>query len=612
MNTFRFLVLGLATTTTIAAPGARAQVACADLAAAPLAAPADPSAARAFEVWDRLASVAGSLTGLTAELRVLAPGARKRDGQPFPPNAVTCPERGQVVIYLTDTLLELVLGRERYPVDFLAFVLGHELGHRINDLDPAGKPLVPPRGPVAAAFTGGGLPADREILADLRGAYFAATAGYSVRRLTCDDCLNHYLKAEARLAPETRLARKAALAGVLRDFEAWETVYQAAAALAFWGHGDEARRLLAWADAETRRLAVPIPELDVLHALVLTMKAAEHAPWLAETRVPAAALAHLRCTPIYPAHSALSERLDAGAPEGGTRGAAETEAARRDLLQARRLLKDAETMGAGGLVVATAQACVSLYLGQTKEAARELARARKLAGKTPPPALVEALAHDEALLALVGLVIGAPIAPGDQAGWRTFTRSMTAAKGALDASPAIAALVKALDKAGPGVVPPAPGPSARASCPAPDDRGRAAPRLPDLPRAPAGGGCPCGWVGSGELRGERASPDAPPVVTLCVPAGWGQGQRWLDLRLPANSTEPEPLALGMLMIDGVEPGLAALGRWERACEALQHRGTSDAGDAMLATQCPALGLPNGLLVTGDACRVDRAIILDLE
>ncbi|MFO0750061.1 MAG: hypothetical protein U1F43_30985 [Myxococcota bacterium] len=604
----------LALHATFAAPAARAMVSCADLAKAPLAPADDAAAARATEVWRGVARVTTALTGLGAELRVLAPGARAGDGQPFPPNAVTCAEKTGVVIYLTDTLIDLVFSDQRYPVDFLAFVLGHELGHRMNDLDAAGKPLDKPRGATSAP----GQPApDRESLADMRGAYLATAAGFSTRRLTCEDCLNHYLNAEARLPPETRLARKASLTGLLGDFETWESLYDAGVALAFWGFGAEAKRVLAWAESETKRLSVPVPELQVLHALVLMMGAAENAPWLSGTKVPPEAVAHLRCTPIYPAHSTLWEDI---APGQAARGDGDTEAARQDLLQARRLLKTAEELGAGELITASAGACVSTYLGQTREAEKDLERARKLLPKKGAAGwsaeLEQAIAGNEAFAELVSVVKGKLIEADDAAGWKAFTAALEKSKAALEQSPDIGRLARALVKAGPRGVPPADGAKRdAAACPAPSAPLDASDVLPTMPRAPAaGGGCPCGWVPSGQLVGATASPDAPAAVTLCVPAGWGSGQRWMAIHLPAAGQAPA-VDLDMLLVDRVPDRLASVGAWTKSCDALERRGMSDRGEAVFAAQCPKLGLENGVIFgggagSGGACSVARAVLLE--
>ncbi len=113
---------------------------CGTLEGAPRLGADDPGAAFVLKVWRDVAPPVEALTGRETALVVLGPEARHK-GRPLPPAAHICPGAPPTV-YVPHTLVAKVTGEGAvYGDDFLAFVLGHELGHRVNDFSADGCQL---------------------------------------------------------------------------------------------------------------------------------------------------------------------------------------------------------------------------------------------------------------------------------------------------------------------------------------------------------------------------------------------------------------------------------------------------------------------------------------
>ncbi|TNF35796.1 MAG: hypothetical protein EP329_05860, partial [Deltaproteobacteria bacterium] len=361
---------------------------CGQFEAAPKLTADDPMAQRVLAVWRRVAPAVEALSGRQSSIAVLAPDARMANGKAFPPTAYICPGAPPTV-YVPNTLVAKVFGPDAsYPEDFMGFVLGHELGHRINDFTPDGCQL--------GAFERPGRGIREESLADFRGAFFAAIGGYSTRSLARDATVSDFLKQEFQVREPTVKDRAGALKNALDEFDAYEGLYDAAVALTFAGELDTAKRLLGWADELIDGRGVPLPELKVVRALALMMGAAADAPWqdgLAATSLP---ISHLRCQAVLPAHTALWEE-----PGGGVvRGPDEArERARRDLELAKRLLEKAGELGASKLVTDSGLACAAFYLGDVGDAQRYARRAERRLTPRSPQAVRDALAANASLIA---------------------------------------------------------------------------------------------------------------------------------------------------------------------------------------------------------------------
>ncbi len=363
---------------------------CADLAAAQRIDAPDVQA-----VFDRVEAPVRAMTGRTTRLAVLA-AAR------FGPTARICPGAPPTV-YVTHALVDRVAGGH-YPKALLAFVFGHELGHRIDDLTVEGA-LIPRKG-------------SREALADLRAAFFMTTAGFSARSLASRDVVDAFLRIEGRVSARARSKRRGALLKALAGFDGWEARYQTAIMLSFGLDESRGVRMLDALDKEARVGRVPLPELTVARALMRIKSAASAAPWLAPARLPLDA-SRLRCRPLFPAHTTLSDeprKVGVRAPTP-----ARVAAATRALKEARSLLKEAARRGGDPFVIAAASACAAFYLGDSGEARVAQAAARRHVPATASAGAVAALAHNAALIQFQVFLAANPIPSRDGAdvarGW---------------------------------------------------------------------------------------------------------------------------------------------------------------------------------------------------
>ena len=360
---------------------------CQVLDSAPRANPSDAAVVQTIRVFDRLDKPFAALSGRDTGLVVLAESARIGSGpnaKPIPPAAYICPGAPPVV-YVPWTLVSLVFEKKKYPEDFMAFVIGHELGHRANDFDLEGCQL--------AAFQRPGKGVHEEELADKRSAFFTAVAGYSTRAVANQELVGKFLEQEYNIRKFTVEKRKQALLTALKHMDALENLYQVSLAVAFSGDTAAANRLLSWADELVRGRGVPLPELVMVRALALMMHAAPSAPWLAKAKLPVDA-SHLRCAPIFPSHSALAPKAEAGAE---VRAAADVrKAALKALKRAEKLIDEAADLGAPPLTVASARSCLAFYMGDPTTANEHHSNALKLAKKAPKP-VIAALKSNGAL-----------------------------------------------------------------------------------------------------------------------------------------------------------------------------------------------------------------------
>ena len=326
------------------------------------------------------------MSGRRTRLAVLDSGARMGDGTDFPPVARLC--QGQPpVVYVPYSLVDRVYGtRASYPPDFLAFVIGHELAHRLSDQSAVGCRL--PRSKRVARG------AEAEQLADFRAAFFATVAGFSAQTLAKEAIVAAFLAAELALGRQAIAPRTRALQSALRDFDRYEALYQASLSLAAAGELEAAASTIERVSKLVRERGVPLPELEVVRAITLTMMAAPDAPWSQRhADLSAAAGARLRCTPVFPTHSALWE--DGQAAKAGRPAAEALELLRR----AGRALDMATRLGGEPLVIATTRACVALYRDDLDAAARWQGRAARLLRSGAPGVVRDAVASNAALLA---------------------------------------------------------------------------------------------------------------------------------------------------------------------------------------------------------------------
>ena len=578
--------------------------------AQPEAPPDDPLSALAAGVWSHVYGVYFAATGRSTEFHVLGPEANLADGKPFPPHAFICsapPTQGSTApgipkLFVTWPLVELADRDKLYDVDFLALVIGHELGHRSGDFDWEGR-LTTKQGSTAI-----------EARADLRGAFFAAAGGYSTRRVACDAALDLFLNIEAGVSASARAERKAKLAEALAAFDVYESLYDAASAWVFWD-STEAEKLLAWIDEHLTKQATPIPEFKILLAQALMTNAIDDGPWASRAR-PTDLIPSSPCVPIFAEHTAFWDQVadPIAKPGDPSRDAAEK------LQRAAKLLQQAEAEGASALVTSGTLACVHAYLGDTKAAKRQLDRATGLVPATASAALGHAIAADRAFVAWLDWMDQNPAPPesakpADRAGWG---KRLQSAKAAFAANATITAWIGRLR--GFPNHPPAPANASVVEVGAPVcEKSKAVggmTRVPPMPPIPRSGGCPCGWTELHFLPDHGEKAPAGSGVRTCVPAGWAVGMRYVELGLlfwyPAKLSM-ETFSRRLMSIDRPDGALANLQTWRERCgqAGLAFRSVSERGVRLYAGNCPALGA-SAVVIAADQCRVVRATMFPTQ
>jgi hypothetical protein len=559
-----------------------------------------PEVQRALTVWRRLAAPFEAMTGRTTGVVVLASEAGFEEGdkvRPYPPTGHICPGAPPVV-YVTWPLIDLLYKQSKYPESFLAFVLGHELGHRFNDLDASGSLLGADQRP--------GKGRSEESLADKRAAFFATLAGYPMQPLAREEVVATFLSTEIGLRRGVVDERKAALLDALSSFDAYEGLYEVALTLAFSSEYDAAERLLERADELIAADGVPLPELKALRAIMLIQHAAPLAPWNEEL-VAKIDVDALRCDPVFPMHTALRE--DAG--DGSLRGAADAEARKKaaDRLKlAGKLLDDAERFGVSPLILHSARTCAAFYAGDMKEAASEAELTRKLLTQDTPAKVRDAIAANDAVMALGKTLLAEP-PPVSSATKEAKAWGKKMGKGLKDKRYAASAnALKTLRMLSSYPRPPAPEPPAKgasgasAQCKGAPAKGEhEAMSMPPTPEPAALGVCPAGWTALHTLPGAKQAAEAGTRlgVTTCAPAQQivdGPRHRLILIDLPGSMSPALPaLHIKVLHQDMTRPGAVSALAWSCGCNLMQRQGTSATGDEVALSVCPARGLPLGVV-----------------
>ncbi len=598
------LMLTLLSLTALSAPASAHTNLCDQLAAAPKADMKAPEVKRALEVWRRVLTPFEAMQQRQTALVILDAKARAGEGDDAPafkPTGHICPG-APPVIYVTWPLIELVYTHKRYPEDFLAFVLGHELGHRVNDLSGRGDSILG-----VAERPGQGR--HEESLADKRAAFYATLGDYSMRALAREDIVATFLDQEVQVRRYAIEERKQALLETLHRFDAYEQLYQASIALAMGAEGESAERLIAHVDELITGQSAPLPELRLVHALVLLNNAAPDAPWTAHFGdLPP--LRALRCGAVFPSSSALAETPPV---QGAVRGALdEQERAARAIARldrAERLLQDAQDFGADRMAIHSARACLALYRGEADKVYGELELTNKSASRAVPEGVTKTLSANRALASMLNALKKSP-PPSDMSKRRAWHKQLekTLKKPAKD-NPQLSAALTAVGALARGeVVARAPNP--HASCSARPEAARPTP----MPQADGPlGACPAGWTLT------HSSPEVDPAhptahgITLCASgAQVGAGKLLVRVNLPgAMSPALPPLAMTLLLEDTPPQAPLPLKAWACGCPLVEARGVSDRGESMTQAVCPAVSQETLLFQEG-AGGVRRVITIREE
>lgn len=588
----------------------RAFAGCKDFQGAPQANLEDPQVKRVVEVWRGVFSPFYGMTGRDTGLIVLAADATHagKDGpELFRPTAHICPGAPPVV-YVTWPLVELVFGKGKekgsYPEAFLAFVLAHELGHRINDLDAEGGLLG--KAERASAGTGFGV----EEMADKRAAFLAAAAGYSMRTLAREEIVKSFLTVELGLRAWTADTRDQMLLSTLRSFDAYEGLYDVAVAMTMSGEREVAIRLLARADELIAGDGVPLPEVKILRAIALMNAAAPHAPW--REGLAGLTARDLRCAPVFATHTALWEESQEGAVRSGIDQNELIARAKARLELAGRLIDEAKPYGVSPLIIESATGCLALYNGDVKGAKVAFDAAKKEAGKKPPKALSEAFSHNLALAELVAFVVKNPAPPvSERSAAKKWGKSLGKLGKKVKGNAEVAAVVKRLTAYPSQKLPapdaPKPGPMCT------EDPGPIpAPEVPTSPTQDLGQ-CAEGFAFSHSLP-QVGKTESKMGITTCtreVEGRAGAKDRYIRVRLP-GAMEPalDPIDL-VIMIRDFAPGSRPT-RTQVACQCpnVVPEGVSDTGERAEVLVCPARGMITGVMMSTEDEQVTRLIVYE--
>lgn len=594
-------------------PSAAMAMDCDAFSTAPRAKRDDAKVKRAVAVWNKLQAPFAALTGRSTSLAILARGAGEADEESgeqvaFKPTAHICPGAPPTV-YVTWPMLELVYGEApAYPESFLAFALGHELGHRINDLDQEGSLL----GDAQRANYGTGY--GTEEMADKRAAFFAASAGFSMHPLAAQKTVSTFLTQEHELRPWRVEMREQMLLGTLSSFDAYESLYQLAIAASLAGDDALGSRLLERADELIEGEGVPLPEIKALRAISLIESAAPHAPWRASlSHVP---LPELRCQAFFPSHSALQKPPARGELRGDAQDEALEEAKRR-LQLADKLLTQAETYHVAPLTLQSARACLALYRGEVAAAKEHLRATGELLGKKSPATLLSARRANEALAALILFVAEHPAPlPSDAKKAATWASSLKKLVKKVkrdndEVSDALAILTKypklpAAERS----ATPTPLPACSIS-PAP---AHPLATLPELPKEAKLGTCPEGWRLLHTLPGQ--SKDAQQMgVTTCAPKeapASGPRVRLVHVHLPSTTAPPQDeIDQIYLFQDAISSeDMPTPQELTCGCNMLKAQGISDMGERAELLVCPSRQVRQALLVSDAAGHLVRLVRIE--
>lgn len=349
--------------------------------------PDEPRVKQAQQIWDRVQGVVESLTQRRTQVRFLSAGPSPEIAV-HGPGAWTCPG-GPPTVYVTHALVELALAGSQPKPEYLAFVFGHELGHRVQDVTEDGASFT---GVAARTGLSDRQQSEIEATADARAAFFATGSGHSLQRLSAnggsggtggpDEVIVDILRAHNKVSKGAADIRAEKLRHAFATFPGWDGLYTTGVALALLGGKQaEAERLLAWAVDRMRADLVPAPELLLIEAQVILLGISSKARALSAKWSPLGPL-DLTCAPV------LANRTAFAPPEGrsgglmaGGESLEETEANARKAL---KLLEEARDLGASPGLVEAAIACARFYLADAAVASDAQQRAGAAFGKSNP------------------------------------------------------------------------------------------------------------------------------------------------------------------------------------------------------------------------------------
>jgi hypothetical protein len=533
----------------------------------------DEKVKRAIAIWESLNSRVAALTGMNTSATFLSADAKTKGGGPFEPSAVICPGSPPIV-YVPHSVLDAAPSD-----DFLAFVLGHELGHRLDDFDSGGNELKGAADDVAGNA--------REARADARAAYFASVAGaYSVARLGSgtpvlrpEDVVERFLKTHFEYSSaRQRETRKASLRAALDAFPAWEGLYQAGMQAALAGAYGAAERLLDWAEERMSQAKVPMPEAYLAHAQVLLLEVARDAKSLTSWS-PLGQL-DLVCRPVFASHTAYG-------PEGGLQSGLmgpeddRREAAKAKVRRAQALLDTAKQLRAAPGLVAATRVCTAFYLGEKDSAQTAQAEAEKALLPGAPREVADAIAANGALVRYLVFSDGkkGPIDP----------KGLGSVAAKFEAHPALAARLS-----GHG---PKPKPASKANAAA---DGSTPFQLPVPASMPAGiGVCPAGYSLDWSMPDPAIVQQSGTTygVTACRKGPADPKLVRVNLA-PATSPALDAVDLDLVTYDvgSLPTATRTVADWQQACGGLERGPTSDGGLVAWTGACGARGAPDLLLM----------------
>ncbi|MGC4120197.1 MAG: hypothetical protein QM765_37570 [Myxococcales bacterium] len=375
----RPLSMAAFTVVVLAAAQCRAETVCETYAKqSPLPEKASQRVSKAYEIRQALRQRAASFSSVEVGFAVVG----KTPSGVIEPRICPATELSPPIIYVPAPFLDCVYARDGegpkpglFATDsdsdaFVAFVVGHELGHRIEHLDKSGQGVAK------------GLSSDGnviEIQADARGLFFATAAGYRMKELARRDPLKEIFGDH----PEFKV-RHEDLVGLFEEFGEYARRFEAAMALSYLGRHRAAQYALAALD---ERLA----QSDKLPKI--TASEAGKGLSLPEIRLARATADLLEARPRQAeCQLLLPGRLPLGEPEvRGPKMRTWGEA----LLEARTFVDEAEAAAGPTPVSQVLRSCIAYYEGNESEAKASLAWVR---ANAKSPAALQVAQWDEALL----------------------------------------------------------------------------------------------------------------------------------------------------------------------------------------------------------------------
>lgn len=540
------------------------------------------------------------MTGLTAALSVIGPNAVFRSPREDVPvvrrGAVTCAGPPVTILLPVETIRSAL---EAGGPALLAFILGHELGHRASALRPEGDRCFDAHEirEKLLALNLKGTP-DLEVLADYRAAFYAALAGYDVAPLAKKKGVIENFLDHLGVRPEEREQRAQVLQKALQDANAFAGVYQTAIFLMASGDAPSAIVLLEWLDGLLRVDDVAIPEVKLALALALMARVGPEGPWFQGAPREFQALA---CVPVFPLRPAMHEKLGQMAVLGGLRGPAgrTREDAVRELERAKRLLEEASALGLSPMVVASAQACVALYLGDAKLALEQQRRVEQLAGNNVPEVVRETLAANGTIIRCAsGSAHGSAQGGGR---WERMANCLQRN------SPALADQLKRYAKKGP---------QAEVAGEPSRDVGAAESlvaglQVPEAPKFPEiVGQCPASYRYEFSLPDPRVAQEQGSRYGVTACSLEGSSHVWA-IRVRLMSTDRPPYdGLDKVIFVVREPPAPANGldAWEKACGYVERCGVSDRGSEVYRVACHLGGTVRRIALLTEKRKVVAVIV----